>query len=177
MNAKQYPQLGACGIVCALCPRFHTNGPSRCTGCGAEGFRDVHPACKIHTCAAVKKGLETCADCMDFPCAKIAPWDGSDSFVTHRNCLQNLRRVQTEGYEALLSEINRRSDALERLLQRHDDGRSKGFYCLACALLPASDLEICVTAADAKQLNPPAIRQTMLEIAEANGLTLTLRKE
>lgn len=177
MNTKQYPKLGACGIVCALCPRFHTNGPSRCTGCGAEGFRDVHPACKIHTCAAVQKGLETCADCKEFPCAKIAPWDASDSFVTHRMCLQNLRRVQTEGYEALLSEINRRGDALERLLQHHDDGRSKSFYCLACALLPIANLESRLAEASTDRINPWAIRQAMHEIADANNVTLTLRKE
>jgi hypothetical protein len=177
MKTKHHSEIGACGIVCSLCPRFHTNGPSRCTGCGAEGFRDVHPACKIHTCACVKQGLESCADCKAFPCEMIKPWDSGDSFVTHRTCLNNLRRIQSEEYGPLLAEIKRRTDVLNGLLERHDDGRSKRLFCLACALLPVEDLEEIGAQADALCLDSLTIRQRLQEIAEERSIELTLRTE
>lgn len=33
---KKYPVVGACGLDCGLCPRYHTNGRSKsfyCTSC------------------------------------------------------------------------------------------------------------------------------------------------
>lgn len=177
MRTKEYSQLGACGIVCSLCPRFYTNGPSRCPGCGHERFREAHPSCKIHTCACVKQTLETCADCKEFPCAKIAPWDSGDSFVTHQTCLGNLRRVQSDGYAPLLEEIRRRTQVLETLLERFDDGRSKSFDCLACALLSASELEHLLQDAAANSMDSVSIRQRMQAIAREQGVDLRLRTE
>ena len=33
---REYPLFSACGLNCGLCPRFYTDGESRCPGCGAK---------------------------------------------------------------------------------------------------------------------------------------------
>lgn len=37
MTKKIYT-LGCCGLDCGLCPRFYTEGSSRCPGCCGENF-------------------------------------------------------------------------------------------------------------------------------------------
>jgi hypothetical protein len=68
---KKYPTIAVCGLDCGLCPRYYTEGPSRCPGCAGPGFFDKHPSCSFITCCVKKKGLEVCAECADFPCAKF----------------------------------------------------------------------------------------------------------
>lgn len=138
---KDFPTIGCCGIDCALCPRYHTKGSSKCPGCFGPGFSDKHPGCSIITCCVKRRGLETCAQCEAFPCEKFGGFDSADSFVTHKMCLKNLGTIREMGLSEFLKSQEKRIQLLERMLEEYDDGRSKGFYCLSAALLPMEDLE------------------------------------
>ncbi|TET26129.1 MAG: DUF3795 domain-containing protein, partial [Dehalococcoidia bacterium] len=47
---KKYPIVGACGLNCGLCPRYYTQGTSRCPGCCGPDFWQKHPGCAFITC-------------------------------------------------------------------------------------------------------------------------------
>lgn len=137
---KKYPTIACCGIDCGLCPRYHTEGKSTCPGCLGSDFFEKHPSCSIITCCVKNKHLETCADCLDFPCAKMKIWDSGDSFVTHKNSLKNLHSIRKHGLPAFISQQQVRIELLERILKHYDDRRSKSFFCLAVALLPMNGI-------------------------------------
>jgi len=139
---KKYITIGACGLSCELCPRYYTEGTSRCPGCGSE-YR-ISVGCPIITCCVKGKGLETCAECTDFPCQKYAhvlQGDEFDSFVTHKKALPNLYFIKKYGIKAHAREIKERAKLLERMLRKFNDGRSRSFYCVATTLLPIETLE------------------------------------
>jgi len=139
---KIYPTIGCCGIDCGLCPRFQTVGGSACPGCGAADFREKHPSCGFLTCCADKRGLEVCVECPDYPCPRFEPEKvGFDSFVTHRRVFSNLEFIKTNGIDLFIDQQKQRMDILRDFLARFDDGRSKSFFCLGCALLPLEKLQ------------------------------------
>jgi len=96
------------------------------------------------TCCVNKKGLETCADCDEFPCKRFEKeGDGLDSFVTHRKVFTNLESIKFNGIEHFINQQRIRMSVLDDFLKRFDNGRSKSFYCLTCALLPIDALNVC----------------------------------
>lgn len=161
--SKRFPTLGCCGIDCGLCPRYYTEGASRCPGCAGPGFSEKHPSCSVVTCCLVKRHQETCAECGEFPCDKIRGWDRADSFVTHRNSMTNLVRVRERGMAPFMTEQRRRIKLLEELITDYDDGRSKSMYCLTAALLPIPELEGALREARRRKARAP--RQTRREAA------------
>jgi hypothetical protein len=139
---KQYNTIGCCGIDCGLCPRFHTKGDSVCPGCGGLNFKDKHPSCGFLTCCLIKKGLEVCSDCIDYPCSRFdSEKKGYDSFVTHRKVFINLDLIKANGIEYFMDHQKIRINILNDFLTSCDDGRSKSFICLCCALLPLDKLQ------------------------------------
>ena len=138
---KKYNTIGCCGIDCGLCPRFHTKGDSICPGCGGLNFRDKHPACGCLTCCVIKKGLEVCSDCADYPCKRFEPErQGFDSFVTHKKVFANLDFIKSNGIDCFIDQQKLRMNILRDFLANYDDGRSKSFFCISCALLPLDKL-------------------------------------
>lgn len=139
---KKYNTIGCCGIDCGLCPRFRANGASACPGCCGTDFKEKHPSCGVVTCCVNKRKFETCADCSDFPCHRFKTESaGYDSFVTHRKIYSNLNFIKINGVELFVNQQKIRIDILTDFLQKCDDGRSKKFYCISCALLPIDKLQ------------------------------------
>lgn len=133
---KQIAALGCCGIDCGLCPRYYTDGASKCPGCCGSNFEQLHPSCGYVSCCAKKKGLEVCAECTDYPCTRFDKETGEfDSFVTHANVLSNQADIRKYGLTAFTEQQNERIAHLTRMLSDFDDGRSKSYFCLAAALL------------------------------------------
>jgi hypothetical protein len=150
---KKYPTIACCGIDCGLCPRFYTKGSSSCPGCGGENFKEKHPTCGFLTCCTVKKGFEVCSECPEYPCKRFEPEkEGFDSFVTHQNIFKNLNSIKSKGIDHFIKNQNIRINLLEYLLENFDEGRSKGFFCLACALLPLDNLIEIIDAAKNEEL-------------------------
>ncbi|MCK4310774.1 MAG: DUF3795 domain-containing protein, partial [Methanomicrobia archaeon] len=140
---KKYPTIGACGLDCGLCPRYYTQGPSRCPGCCGSDFFSKHPTCSFITCCVKKKNFEVCAECPEFPCSKFE-FEGEnsyDSFITHRKTIFNLNFIKEKGIEKFIEQQKKRIKLLETMMNHFDEGRSKSFYCIATALLSIESLE------------------------------------
>ncbi|MGE5604459.1 MAG: DUF3795 domain-containing protein [Bacteroidota bacterium] len=150
MSKKIYT-LGCCGLDCGLCPRFYTEGSSRCPGCCGVDFENKHPSCSFITCCVKKKNLEVCAECDDFPCPKFDKETGEvDSFVTHRRVLSNQNSIKESGIAVFIEQQKRRMSHLQTMLESYDDGRCKSFYCLAATLLSLKSLNESLLEADRK---------------------------
>ena len=138
---RRHPEFSLCGLNCGLCPRFHTDGPSRCPGCGGPDFHLKHPTCAVITCSSKHENVEFCFQCAGFPCERYKAPNTLDSFITYRNVLSDLEKAQKRGIERYLKELSRKREILKILLGRYNDGKQKGFYCLAVNLLDLPDLE------------------------------------
>jgi hypothetical protein len=182
--AKKYPTIGCCGIGCGLCPRYHTDGKSKCPGCVGKDFFEKHPSCPVITCCIKKKQLETCADCSDSPCIKINNWDSADSFVSHKNSLKNLQYIKKNGLPSFVSQQNERIELLDKFIKKYDDGKSKKFFCLALTLLPIKDIRIALKeidphenkAKDKKSL-AKLLKDILQQKADIDGIELVYRNK
>ncbi|MGE5374710.1 MAG: DUF3795 domain-containing protein [Bacteroidota bacterium] len=181
---KRHPTIACCGIDCGLCPRYYTEGKSRCPGCMGEDFLEKHPSCSIVTCCVKKNGFETCAECHQLPCERIVEWDGADSFVSHKKSLENLRQIKAVGMEEFIRQQNQRMMLLNKLIQEYDEGKSKSFFCLAAALMEIEDLNEVVsqmkaiqdTLRDKKRLAKQA-KSILERQAQLKGVKLIYRRE
>jgi hypothetical protein len=183
---KRFPMIGACGLDCGLCPRHHTDGSSRCPGCAAKDFGAW--GCALQKCCVQGHGLECCAQCPESDgCSAlervIKESARVDSFISYQPVPTNHQLIRELG----IVEFARRQDArvsfLEGLLKTHNDGRSKGFYCLAVQLLPLAELQAAVNRLSAELSRTPEVkaraimlRHSFDELASRNGLTLKLRR-
>ena len=173
MSLKQHPTIGCCGIDCALCPRYYTEGFSRCPGCGGGGFEQKHPSCGFLSCCSQKKGLEACGECDESPCSKFDKETGcGDSFVLHRKVLPNQEFIKDNGLLAFLEQQENRIAFLETALREYNDGRCKNLYCIAAALLSIEGLEKALSLTE--QGEP--LKTILARIAEDEGQELRLRK-
>lgn len=180
---KNHETIGCCGIDCGLCPRFYTDGSSACPGCGGPNFKEKHPACGCLTCCAVKNGFEVCSKCSSYPCERITSEKSRyDSFVTHRRMLPNLDFIKDNGIDLFIDQQKVRMAILADFLNDYDDGRSKSFLCLSCALLPIDKLQEALRTVkessettDLKAKNKQ-LRDALTTIAVAEGVELKLNK-
>jgi hypothetical protein len=181
---KRHPTIGCCGIDCGLCPRYHTEGISKCPGCAGKNFFEKHPTCSVLTCCFMKKELETCGNCEEFICKRIINWDGFDSFVTHQRSILNLRSIAKNGLPAFIRQQRKRLQLLVELLKEYDDGRSKNFYCLSTALLPPDELSMamqrignCADDAGDRKRIAKSLREAFAKIANTSHVDLSYRRE
>ncbi len=186
---KIYPALGCCGLDCGLCPRYHTEGDSRCPGCCGPGFFEKHPSCGFITCCVKKRDLEVCAQCSEFPCSRTEDSENVlDSFLTHRKTYPNLIMIKEHGIDAFLEQQKKRIELLYKMLQGFNDGRSKGFFYISATLLPLADLETALLNAEkqveagniaAEDMKSKALilRGFLNDIANKENIELKLRKK
>ena len=180
---REYPLFSACGLNCGLCPRYHTEGTSKCPGCGGEGFLDKHPSCGVLSCCQ-RKQIDCCYECGELPCKKVDNADQSDSFITHKNQLTDLAKVKKIGIEAYKAELNEKVKMLQKLLDYYDDGRRKSFFCVVINLLPLCDIEMsmfeigkqCDSVPLVKERATIAVRFLQAR-ADKRGIDLKLRKK
>ncbi|MEE9583087.1 MAG: DUF3795 domain-containing protein [Dehalococcoidales bacterium] len=185
---KKYPIVGACGLSCGLCPRYYTEGPSRCPGCCGPGFWQKHPACGFITCCVKKRGLETCAQCGDrAECARVARLLESaryqDSFLSHRSLAANFALIQEKGIKEFARLEMAKQDCLRRLIDNYNDGRSKTLYCTSCQLIPLDKLKQALADAETKmdkgadiKERTKIVRAAISNIADSLQIDLKLRK-
>lgn len=146
---KKFSTVGCCGIECGLCPRYYTEGTSKCPGCCGDGFEKKHPSCSFVTCCIKKRNLEVCAECSEFPCIKFDRETGeTDSFVTHRMVMHNQSFIKQCGIERFIGQQKERMNLLGTMLGCYDDGNCKSFFCMAAALLSPNSLNKAVAAAE-----------------------------
>jgi len=177
-HQRPYPLLSACGLNCGLCPSYHTNGVSKCSGCGGEGFYTKHPSCAALNCCS-RKMFEYCYECSEYPCKRYDGAETRDSFITHRNMLKNFEKVKKYGLAAYQAELNQKVQILRELLENYNAGRQKSFFCIAVNLLELQDIKEVMT-----NLNPnlPIKEKAQLAVqlfqamADKRNITLKLKK-
>jgi len=187
---KKYPTLGCCGLDCGLCPRYYTEGSSRCPGCCGPNFFNKHHSCGHITCCVKKNNLEVCAECSDFPCQKFDSWFGNeayDSFVTHKKTEPNLYFIKKHGVEKFIEQQKERIKFLKDMLKGFNEGRSRSFYCIAAALLSVNDVKKSIDSAkkevktldiknDDVKSKAKILRKIIQDVADKKGIDLRLRK-
>ena len=183
---KVCPSVGACGLDCVLCPRFYTEGKSKCDGCGSA-YSYAAVGCKFFRCCVKGKNLETCAECNDFPCSTFEGADEYDSFLTHRKMISNLGFIKTFGIKKFLNEQEKRQRLLRQMLEQFNEGQSRSLYCVAATLIPIETLknsldyakkkvkERCVKDSDLKS-KAKILKEILNEIASKGTINLNLRK-
>ena len=136
-----------CGLDCGLCPRYYTDGVSRCPGCCGPEFLKKHPSCSFITCCVKKKNLEVCAECLDFPCSKFRSDEEyqqvkeSSSYPSYKKVMPNMNFIKEHGIEKFGEQQKRRIELLGKMLTSFNDGRSRSFYCKSATLLNLAGLE------------------------------------
>ena len=129
------PLFSLCGLNCGLCSMYLDK---YCPGCG--GGSGNQP-CAIARCSQQRGGIEYCYLCDDYPCEKYDGIDAFDSFITHRNQLNDLKKARKMGIDAYQSELAEKMLILKHLLENYNDGRRKSFFCIAVNLLELQDIK------------------------------------
>jgi hypothetical protein len=138
---REYPLYSLCGLNCGLCPRYQTDGRSKCPGCGGKDFHLKHPACAVITCNRKHDNVEYCFQCSSYPCKKYTSPSEVDSFITYRNVISDFQKAKKEGLKKYNMELDEKVDILEFLINNYNDGRRKNFYCIAVNLLKLTDVK------------------------------------
>lgn len=136
---REYTLFSLCGLNCGLCPRYHTEGISKCPGCGGKDFHLKHPTCAVISCSKKHGDVEYCYQCDLFPCDKYTKPNTSDSFISYLNVNRDLEKAKNN-LENYKNDLNEKIEILEFLLSNLNDGKRKNFYCLAVNLLQLDDL-------------------------------------
>lgn len=124
MDLKELKDLTApCGLDCFNCGAFLANENEElrkqimsitgvsyeeavCKGCKKENeengncLRFIHKQgpCKVFKCVS-SKGIESCADCSDFPCDNLHPYADLAALVPHNTKVFNLALIRKMGWE------------------------------------------------------------------------------
>jgi len=182
---KKYPIVGACGLDCGLCPRYYTEGKSKCNGCGSPTSR---PNCSIFKCCVETNGFETCAECESFPCPRFKDtWEKYDSFLTRRKMRPNIAYIKQNGIENYVRELKKRMELLKNILEEFNEGRSKSFYCTAATLLSVEAIKESISFAKEKakahgigsqdiKSKARILKETLRNFAAKENIDLKLRK-
>lgn len=123
-----------CGLNCSLCPMKIDN---YCPGCGGGAGNQ---SCAIARCSLEHGGITYCFECSEYPCEKYKDIDVYDSFITHRNQLNDMEKTQNIGIDLYHSQITSKQEILKYLLENFNDGRRKTLFCLAVNLLELNDI-------------------------------------
>ena len=180
-----YPATGVCGLSCRLCPRYHTDGSSRCGGCKSP-FR-MGAGCPFVTCAVKKKGIELCTDCAEGETCER--WKGHrdlsktlDTFVCYQKLQDNFSSSNRIRHPGVRRGAEKRCKLLEVMLAGYDDGRSKGFFCVAATVMEIGELEQALASAEASSAGMPvkgegkSYARVLEGIAAAKHYYIALRK-
>jgi len=175
---RENPLFSLCGLNCGLCPRYHTEGVSKCPGCGGKDFHLKHPACAVITCNTKHDKVEYCFQCSEYPCKKYVAVSDSDSFITYRNVLADFTKAREYGLESYFRDLQAKINFLEYLLANFNDGRRKNFYCLAVNLFTIEEIETKLTTRYVdKESQIKVILPIFEEQAKEKGVILKLRKK
>ena len=181
----RYPAMGICGLSCLLCPRYHTDGSSRCGGCKSE-FR-MGAGCPFITCAVKKKGIEFCWECAEYhDCERWRKHREAgrtgDSFKCYQKINEDIDFILEKGFDEYWGLQREREEILREMLRGFNEGRSKNYYCIAATVMETGELREALDKAaresegmDSKGRSK-ALHAILDGIAEKKGYVLKLRK-
>lgn len=139
-----YPAMGICGLSCLLCPRYHTDGSSRCGGCKSE-FR-MGAGCPFITCAVKRKDIEFCWECGEH--TNCERWSNhrkagriGDSFKSYQKINADIEYIMENGFDTYWTLQREREVMLKDMLAEFNEGRSKSYYCIAATVMEVAELK------------------------------------
>jgi hypothetical protein len=86
--------------------------------------------------------------------------------------LPNQKLIKEIGLDAFLAQQAERITFLEAAIKNHDNGRNKGFFCLAATLLTIDSLKEALSLAE----QGGNLRELLTQYADAEGQELVLKK-
>ena len=180
---REFPLFSLCGLNCGLCPRYHTDGSSRCPGCGGPDFSEKHPSCAVINCNLKHEGVEFCYQCSAYPCEKYHKESPTDSFITYRKVREDMQKAAGD-LGLYKAELGRRMALLQFLLDHFNEGRKKNFYCIAVNLLRLEALERVFAVLGSLQSEMPlkaedrarTAKALLEKEASAEGIRIELRR-
>ncbi len=140
----KYLEIGVCGLSCRLCPRYQSEGKSRCFGCKTKSR--MIAGCPFITCALKKKGIEFCWYCKESKtCEKWMKHreagEKVDSFKCYQKLEDDVAFIQKNGVTKFEKQQKVRERLLKEMLQEYNEGRSKSYYCIASTVLEIEELK------------------------------------
>ena len=176
---RKDPSFSLCGLNCILCPMHIGN---YCPGCGGGPGNQT---CSIARCSQDHDGAEYCFQCQAYPCTRYEGIEILDSFISHRNQKRDQERAKQIGLYAYHTELHEKSRILHDLLENHDDGRHKSFFCLTVNLLELGDLKEMVAKIEhetdssllTKKEKAKTAENLFREFARDHDITLKLNKK
>jgi hypothetical protein len=181
----KYPEIGVCGLSCRLCPTYHTESASRCSGCKSESRIGV--GCPFITCAVKKKSIEFCWDCEESTaCDKWKKHRDAgkqhDSFKCYQKLEYDIHYIQEYGVEKFEVVQKQREQLLTHMLNEFNEGRSKSYYCIAATVLEIEEMKEAIykarkgsTGLD-KKAKSKFMHSLLDAYAKKNNYCLKLRK-
>jgi hypothetical protein len=101
-------EIGCCGAYCKTCIAWQKKkypNEKTCLGCKLgyeQGKRDASKAkCKIKVCCFVKRKLETCVDCPNYPCEILEAFWNKKGWK-YKQYKKQLEFIKQSGYEKFL---------------------------------------------------------------------------
>lgn len=153
---------GYCGMPCALCTRYRTEGKSRCPGCSHDGY--YTQSCKVYRCCREKK-LTHCGVCEGFPCVKLGKMGDFRDLNTGRAKERTCGSVAAQGFDAWYQGYARRADLLTIALERYNNGRMKRYLCELFLQLDTETLEDIMRRAETLSGSPKELGKAFEEMA------------
>jgi hypothetical protein len=107
--------IGCCGAYCKTCKPFLEGF---CKGCKLgyeEGKRDLNKAkCQMKVCCFKERKMETCADCLDYPCEILEEFWNKNGWK-YKQYKKQLEFIRKNGYEHFIEKANGWKNAYGRL--------------------------------------------------------------
>lgn len=155
---------GYCGMPCALCTRYRTEGKSKCPGCSYDGY--YTEPCKVHHCCK-EKGIAHCGTCTEFPCARLGKMGDFSNLNTNHVKERTCSTVAALGFEHWYQEYGERADLLTTALQRYNNGRMKRFLCELFMQQEIKILRVIMHQAEALSGNSKEVGKAFQEIVKS----------
>jgi hypothetical protein len=133
------------------------------------------------TCSRKHGNVEFCFQCTEYPCKRYKDQKDMDSFVSYRNVPEDMKKAKAD-LKGYLAGLDEKVNILEYLIEHHNDGKRKAFYCLGANLLPLEDLKDIHSRAKALDRGVDAkerarhVAGMFEEKAKKRKITLKLRK-
>lgn len=181
----KFPEIGICGLSCRLCPRYHTEGKSRCGGCKSE-YR-IAVGCPFITCAIKKKGIEFCWQCKESEsCEKWRKHrefsEKHDTFKCYQKLKSDISFIRKNGVNEFEKLQIIKEQILKEIIKDFNEGRSKNYFCIATTVLEIEELEEALDNAKKDSAGLEIKEKSSLlhsiidEIAERKNYSIYLRK-
>ncbi len=154
---------GYCGMPCALCSRYRTDGKSRCPGCSHDGY--YTDQCKVHHCCRDKENLQ-CGLCTEFPCKRVEKMGEFSDLHTNHAKDRNSQEIAAKGFEQWYESYARKAALLTVALERYNDGRMKRYLCELFIQQEIEVLENIMRKAESLTGTPKEIGKAFKKIAE-----------